>query len=91
MDDVADEERATPSSPPQAMDLRMDLEDAMQQLSAGEQQVLLHCVQMGLSHEEAAYMLGMPLGTVKTNATRGKAKLRALLEDWQPGAEKRRR
>ncbi len=90
MDDVADEERAMPSSPPQTMDLRMDLDDAMQQLSAGEQQVLLHGVQMGLSHEEAAYVLGMPLGTVKTNATRGKAKLRALLEDWRPGAEKRR-
>jgi RNA polymerase sigma-70 factor (ECF subfamily) len=45
--------------------------------------VLLHCVQMGLSHEEAAYVLAMPLGTVKSHAARGKARLRAWLADWR--------
>jgi len=55
----------------------------MQRLSAAEQVVLLHCVQMGLSHEEAAYVLAMPLGTVKTHATRGKAKLKTWLADWR--------
>lgn len=65
-----------------AVDLQIDVERALRRLSTAEQTVLLHCVQMGLSHEEAAYVLGMPLGTVKTHATRGKAKLRTHLKLW---------
>ncbi|BFI96656.1 MAG: sigma-70 family RNA polymerase sigma factor [Rhodanobacter sp.] len=68
---------------PQPVDLQLDVERAMQRLSAAEQTVLLHCVQMGLSHEEAAYVLAMPLGTVKTHALRGKAKLKTWLAAWQ--------
>ncbi len=68
---------------PQAMDLHLDIESAMQRLSAAEQTVLLHCVQLGMSHSETSYVLAMPLGTVKTHAAQGKAKLRALLADWQ--------
>ena len=68
--------------PTQAIDLRIDLERAMQRLSTSEQTVLLHCVQLGLSHEETAYVLSMPLGTVKTHATRGKAKLKRWLAAW---------
>lgn len=73
-----------------AMDLRMDLARAMQHLSTAEQAVLLHCVQLGLNHEEAAYVLAMPLGTVKTHATRGKAKLKIWLSAWhRAGGEER--
>ena len=73
----------------QAIDLRLDLARAMRHLSTAEQAVLLHCVQLGLSHEEAAYVLAMPLGTVKTHATRGKAKLKKWLSAWHavPGEE----
>jgi RNA polymerase sigma-70 factor (ECF subfamily) len=60
-----------------------NLERAMQRLSTAEQVVLLHCSQLGLSHDEAAYVLGMPLGTVKTHATRGKAKLKTWLAAWR--------
>ncbi|MDP2131301.1 MAG: sigma-70 family RNA polymerase sigma factor [Erythrobacter sp.] len=63
--------------------LRLDLERAMHGLSEDEQAVLLHVAQLGLSHEEAAYVLSMPLGTVKSHARRGKDKLRASLADWQ--------
>jgi RNA polymerase sigma factor (sigma-70 family) len=87
----ADESREGPSSPSQALDLKIDIDRAMQQLSAGEQRVLLHCVQLGLSHEEAAYVLAMPLGTVKTHATRGKAKLRELLANWHHNMQERRK
>lgn len=69
-------------APMHAVDLQLDLERAMRRLSAAEQVVLLHCVQMGLTHEDAAYVLAMPLGTVKTHAMRGKAKLRAALAAW---------
>jgi RNA polymerase sigma-70 factor (ECF subfamily) len=67
---------------PHAIDLELDFERAMRRLSSAEQTVLIHCVQMGLSHDEAAYVLAMPLGTVKTHATRGKAKLKAWLAAW---------
>ena len=86
-DDDAMEELPMPAP---AMDLRMDLTRAMQHLSTGEQTVLLHCVQLGLSHEEAAYVLSMPLGTVKTHATRGKAKLKTWLSAWQNAAGEER-
>jgi RNA polymerase sigma-70 factor (ECF subfamily) len=72
-----------PILPRDATDLRIDVERAMQRLSAAEQEVLLHVVQLGLSHDEAAYVLAMPLGTVKSHMNRGKARLRALLADWQ--------
>lgn len=71
-----------------AMDLQLDLAQAMRHLSASEQAVLLHCMQLELSHEEAAYVLGMPLGTVKTHALRGKAKLKQWLSAWQGAANK---
>jgi RNA polymerase sigma-70 factor (ECF subfamily) len=47
-------------------------------------------VQLGLSHEEAAYVLAMPLGTVKTHATRGKAKLKTWLSAWNVAAGEER-
>jgi len=71
-----------------AMDLHLDIERAMQRLSGAEQMVLLHCVQLGMSHSETSYVLAMPLGTVKTHATQGKAKLRALLADWRDAGRK---
>lgn len=80
--DDEDIEAVSLPEPMQAIDLRIDLERAMQRLSTSEQTVLLHCVQLGLSHEETAYVLAMPLGTVKTHATRGKAKLKQWLSTW---------
>ena len=74
-------------APTQAIDLQLDLERAMQRLSAAEQAVLLHCVLLRLSHEEAAYVLAMPLGTVKTHAMRGKAKLKTWLAAWRDAGE----
>ena len=78
-EDAVDELQA----PAEATDLQLDLARAMRQLSAAAQAVLLHCVQLGLSHEEAAYVLDMPLGTVKTHALRGKTKLRQQMAAWR--------
>lgn len=73
---------------PPDMALRLDLGAALQQLPANQRVALLYCVQLGLSHEEAAEVLDMPLGTVKTHVTRGKARLRELLHDWAPHPSK---
>lgn len=65
-------------------ELGLDLAASLQQLSAPQRAGLLYCVQLGLSHEEAAEVMQMPLGSVKTHILRGKAKLRQLLGDWSP-------
>lgn len=78
------------TSPRDAVELRLDVERAMRRLSATEQIVLLHVVQLGLSHDEAAYVLAMPPGTVKSHTRRGKAKLRPLLADWQATSQEER-
>jgi RNA polymerase sigma-70 factor (ECF subfamily) len=88
--DVDEGEAEQLPAPPHAVDLQVDFERAMRQLSTAEQTVLLHCVQLSLSHEEAAFVLAMPLGTVKTHATRGKAKLKAWLAAWNETANKER-
>jgi len=85
-DQALDDEVEQLPAPAYEADLRLDLQRAMQRLSPAEQTVLLHCVQLGLSHDETAYILAMPLGTVKSHATRGKAKLKAWLADWNDAA-----
>jgi RNA polymerase sigma-70 factor (ECF subfamily) len=46
---------------------------------------MIHCHHLELSHEEAAVVLGWPLGTLKSHLARGKAALRLALADWRPG------
>jgi RNA polymerase sigma-70 factor (ECF subfamily) len=66
--------------------LKMDLERAMAALSEGERAAIVQCYHNDLSHEEASYVLGMPVGTVKTHILRGKQKLKIALAAWAPQA-----
>jgi RNA polymerase sigma-70 factor (ECF subfamily) len=66
-----------------ASDLRHDLEFAMQKLSIPERTVLTLCLGEGFTHEEAADVLELPLGSVKTHLLRGREKLRTLLAEWE--------
>ena len=59
--------------------MRRDLARAMETLSDGERNAILQCYYNDLSHDEAAYVLGIPLGTVKTNILKAKEKMRAKL------------
>lgn len=65
--------------------LQVDLQRALQCLPEGERVVMLYHAQMGMSHEETAQITGFPLGTVKTHALRGKARMRAWLDAYQSG------
>lgn len=65
--------------------LKLDLERALAVLSDAERAALVQCYHNDLSHEEAAYVLGCPVGTVKTHLLRGKQKLKARLGAWAPG------
>ena len=64
--------------------LKMDLERAMAALSEGERAAIVQCYHNDLTHEEAAYVLGCPVGTVKTRVLRGKQKLKAALAAYGP-------
>jgi RNA polymerase sigma-70 factor, ECF subfamily len=59
--------------------MKRDLERAMNLLNDGERNAILQCYYNDLSHDEAAYVLGIPLGTVKTNILKAKEKMRAVL------------
>jgi RNA polymerase sigma factor (sigma-70 family) len=64
--------------------LKMDLERAMAALSEGERAAIVQCYHNDLTHEEAAYVLGMPVGTVKTHVLRAKQKLKVAMAAWAP-------
>ena len=64
--------------------LKIDVERALDKLPAAEREAIIHCYYLDLSHEEAAYVLQCPLGTVKTHVLRGRQKLKALLAAWGP-------
>jgi RNA polymerase sigma-70 factor (ECF subfamily) len=64
--------------------LKMDLERAMAALSDGERAAIVQCYHNDLTHEEAAYVLGMPVGTVKTHVLRAKQKLKVAMAAWGP-------
>lgn len=66
--------------------LSIDLERAMAALSDAERAAIVQCYHNDLSHEEAAYVLGCPVGTVKTHILRAKQKLKSRLEAWGPDA-----
>ena len=68
-------------------DLRHDLDRAMQNLTEAERMALTMCYDFDMSHGEAAYVLGIPEGTVKTHVARGKAKLRESLSAWAEGPD----
>jgi RNA polymerase sigma-70 factor (ECF subfamily) len=67
-----------------ATTMKVDLERAMATLSDAERAAIVQCYHNDLSHEEAAYVLGCPVGTVKTHVLRGKQKLARTLAAWAP-------
>jgi RNA polymerase sigma-70 factor (ECF subfamily) len=63
-----------------APDQRLDLEKAMARLSLPERAALTLCYAQEYTNEEAADILAVPLGTLKSHVARGREKLRTLLE-----------
>ncbi|MBA2586934.1 MAG: sigma-70 family RNA polymerase sigma factor [Chthoniobacterales bacterium] len=80
-----DEAKWQAEQDPQTVDpaLRHDLMQALQTLPLHERSAVLLCCQNGLSHDEAARVLDIPLGTVKTNVLRGREKLKRALAAWE--------
>jgi RNA polymerase sigma factor, sigma-70 family len=63
--------------------IRHDLESAMATLAPAQRAALTLCFALGLSSEEAAVTLKIPVGTLKSHVNRGRAKLSQLLTDWR--------
>jgi RNA polymerase sigma-70 factor (ECF subfamily) len=63
--------------------LRHDVERALVHLSDAERDAIALTFGQDLTHEEAARILGCPLGTLKTNVARGLAKLERRLLPWK--------
>lgn len=59
------------------------LRDALDKLSLAEQRVIELIFAGGLSHDEVASATGMPLGTVKSHARRGLARLRLVFQQFR--------
>jgi RNA polymerase sigma-70 factor (ECF subfamily) len=83
-----DDDEARPgdmaSDPTRGATLHIDMERALAVLSDGERAAIVQCYHNDLSHEEAAYVLDCPVGTVKTHILRAKQKLKAQLAAWAP-------
>lgn len=61
--------------PPQPLDLNLEIEKAMGTLKIEERSALTLCFSHGYTHEEAAEIMALPLGTLKSHIARGKVKL----------------
>ncbi len=59
---------------------RLTLDGALKTLSAQQRAAVALCMAEDYSHAEAAEILGLPLGTVKSQVLRGRARLLEVLE-----------
>ena len=69
----------TNSEPHERAAQRLALRRAMDDLPESQRGALALCLGQDYSHAEAAEILRLPLGTIKSHVTRGRARLRAAL------------
>lgn len=74
-----DYRRAHESGDAHAMDPR--LESAVDALEDHQRETVLLCYHRGLTHRQAAEVLGVPMGTIKSRLNKALIRLRAALED----------
>ncbi len=79
MDEESMPEQGSVDSDAATIATRRDLERAMVDLTEAERAAIHQCFYNDLSHDEAAYVLQMPLGTLKTHVLRAKEKMRQRL------------
>jgi RNA polymerase sigma-70 factor (ECF subfamily) len=65
--------------PPERAAQRLALRKAMEELPEDQRAALALCLGQEFTHAEAAEILGLPLGTVKSYVTRGRVRLQAAL------------
>ncbi|HUF72491.1 MAG TPA: sigma-70 family RNA polymerase sigma factor [Gammaproteobacteria bacterium] len=60
-----------------------DVDAALERLPDRQRAVFDLHYKKGMTHQEVANALELPLGTVKSDLTRGREALKAMLEDWE--------
>lgn len=84
-EELADDLRAGPDDDPARVagisELRRELCDSLAEISPEQAQVIVLKDALGYSFEEIATAAGMPVGTAKCHAHRGRNRLRARLEE----------
>src|SRR5918995_2460201 len=70
--------RAAPQADPGANSNAAEVSDMLARLSENERASLVLCDGHGWTHQEAAELLGLPLGTLKSTVARAKAKCREM-------------
>ena len=83
MEELGDDMPAS-AAPPHGLELR-DLESCLRRLSDDQREVLLLVALEDMRYEEVAAALGIPLGTVMSRLSRGREKLRLLMEGQPQG------
>lgn len=63
-------------------DLRSDLAKALDHISDQQKIAVRLCLEEGYTHADAAAEMNIPLGTVKSHVSRGRAHLQQLLTHW---------
>jgi RNA polymerase sigma-70 factor (ECF subfamily) len=82
--DVAEWDDSAPlEAPRDAPSERIDLDEALAQLPPPMRLCVVMAYNEGLSHQEISDATHIPLGSVKTNISRGAAKMRVLLCDYR--------
>ncbi len=71
------------SNPARKTDLHHDVEYAMRYLSEAERVAITLCFHKDLSHDEAATIMQIPLGTLKSHVNRAKEKMSKHLSAWK--------
>ena len=76
---AARDDAPTVSNPHRASDAAIDADRLLATLSPSERAALTLCFGHGWSHGEAAAIMGVPLGTLKSLVLRGRAKAQKLI------------
>ena len=82
---VADVELEDLAVEPESTAARMDLDAALSTLSPDMRVCVVLAYNEGHSHPEIAELTGLPMGTVKSNISRGAARLREILAGYGEG------
>ena len=88
--DDEDEAAAVPVRPTQTDLLEvMDLESALRQLPDEQREILLLVALEEMSYTDIAALLGIPIGTVMSRLSRGRERLRVVMDGRQQTANLR--
>lgn len=88
---IEDDHGETATSLERGLSLKHDLERALGCLSGPERVAIGLCFHRDLTHDEAASVMEVPLGTLKSHVNRAKEKLRRRLASWSTGTQEKRK